>query len=127
MLVSWAIAVSLIRDATLTDVIFFYIVSPVVTAPLPLMVFYNIPRRFPTFYQLFLTFSIWSWAYVTFPFSFLSPNSLPLRSPFVICGLRFLGAYLSFVLFYEGATGCSLLSYVAIMAVDHTSDAVTGI
>src|SRR5277367_6788012 len=63
LVISWAIALTLLpKHNQISDVIFFYCVAPVLTVPLPLMIFYDLPKRFPTIYQCFLLVSIWSWS-----------------------------------------------------------------
>ncbi|KIO26491.1 carbohydrate-binding module family 1 protein [Tulasnella calospora MUT 4182] len=64
VLLNWILVCILINKEymILPDKIFYYMVSPVLAVPLGPIVTYDWPRRFPTFYQLFLTFSIWSWA-----------------------------------------------------------------
>ncbi|KAG8815334.1 hypothetical protein FRC17_000741, partial [Serendipita sp. 399] len=62
LLISWIIALTLLRKVELSDIIFFWALAPALTAPLPFMIFYDVPRRFPRFYQLFLVLSVWSWS-----------------------------------------------------------------
>ncbi|KAG9043908.1 hypothetical protein FS837_008985 [Tulasnella sp. UAMH 9824] len=64
ILLNWILVCILINkeNMILSDKIFYYIISPCLAVPLAPIVAYDWPRRFPVFYQLFLTFSVWSWA-----------------------------------------------------------------
>lgn len=65
LVISWAIALTLLPSHTLiSDVIFYYCIAPVLTVPLPIMIFYDLPKRLPILYQCYLVISIWSWSYV---------------------------------------------------------------
>ncbi|KAG8801718.1 hypothetical protein FRC16_011292 [Serendipita sp. 398] len=62
LVISWVIALTLLRLPEISDMIFYWGLAPALTVPLPFMIFYDVPRRFPYFYQPFLLVSIWSWS-----------------------------------------------------------------
>jgi osomolarity two-component system, sensor histidine kinase SLN1 len=72
LVISWLIAVTLLpapKDLLLSDIIFFYGIAPALSIPLPIMIFYDVPKRLPQFYQVFLVASVWCWSAYTIAFA----------------------------------------------------------
>ncbi|KAG8918619.1 hypothetical protein FRC01_001759 [Tulasnella sp. 417] len=64
ILLHWILAcIPIDKENTITaDKMFYYVVCPCLAIPLAPLVAFDWTVRFPIFYQLFLTSSIWSWA-----------------------------------------------------------------
>ncbi|KIM34323.1 hypothetical protein M408DRAFT_5593 [Serendipita vermifera MAFF 305830] len=63
LVLSWIIAITLLpENPYVSDIVFFYGIAPAFTVPLPVMIFFNIPKRFHHFYQVYLLLSIWCWS-----------------------------------------------------------------
>lgn len=63
LVISWAIALTLLpKHPETSDKVFYWAIASALTVPLPIMIFYDLPKRVPIFYQCFLLVSIWSWS-----------------------------------------------------------------
>ncbi|KAI0091493.1 hypothetical protein BDY19DRAFT_904154 [Irpex rosettiformis] len=61
-ILNWTLAVIVTpRPTVLPDTIFYYVLTPVFTFPLVLMVILDFPRDRPVIYQVFLGLSTWGW------------------------------------------------------------------
>ncbi|KAL1758241.1 histidine kinase [Schizophyllum commune] len=55
----------------LPDKIFYYGIATLLTIPLPFFCAYDVPVKYPTCYQIFLSVSTWSWAFYQVLFVYL--------------------------------------------------------
>lgn len=64
LVLSWVIALTLLPNSRtpVSDIIFYYCIAPALTVPLPLMIFYDFPKRLPVIYQIYVLLSVWSWS-----------------------------------------------------------------
>lgn len=59
---NWILAIIIVpKHPVIPDVIFYYVLTPLLTFPLIVMVIMDFPRDQPLIYQAFLAMSTWSW------------------------------------------------------------------
>jgi osomolarity two-component system sensor histidine kinase SLN1 len=72
MVLNWTFATAFIaRPIEVADKIFYGGIGVVITIPLFFFVIYDFPRDHPTFYQIWLTCSVWMWGLYSILFMFL--------------------------------------------------------
>ncbi|KAL0953952.1 hypothetical protein HGRIS_005113 [Hohenbuehelia grisea] len=72
LVLNWILGCAFVpAPLALADKVFYYAVLPVLSLPVGIMVMYDWPRDRPIFYQLFLTLSIWCWAFYFVAFMYL--------------------------------------------------------
>ncbi|KAG8901542.1 hypothetical protein FRB99_005224 [Tulasnella sp. 403] len=64
IVLNWILVCALIQKESmiLPDKIFYWAVSPCLCIPLPILVIFDWPRKFPIAWQSFMSISIWTWA-----------------------------------------------------------------
>ncbi|KZT67331.1 hypothetical protein DAEQUDRAFT_729184 [Daedalea quercina L-15889] len=64
LVVNWVLAMAFIqRPVTVADEAYYYAIAPAFTFPIFVFVMYDFPRDRSTFYQCWVTFAIWQWAF----------------------------------------------------------------
>jgi len=63
-IVNWILVIAAaVRPFALSDKLFYYLLGPFLSFPLPFLVIYDIPYRKPVIFQTYLFFTIWSWSF----------------------------------------------------------------
>ncbi|KDQ11343.1 hypothetical protein BOTBODRAFT_35428 [Botryobasidium botryosum FD-172 SS1] len=63
LVLNWALACALVAQPfSIIEKIYYYGVGALLSVPVPVMIFYDLPLVHPRMYQRFITCSIWSWA-----------------------------------------------------------------
>ncbi|CCO28380.1 hypothetical protein BN14_02375 [Rhizoctonia solani AG-1 IB] len=69
---NWVLALALLpRPLQTIDHVFYYAVAPAITVPGPLFILFDVYRRAPWFYQLWLTLQTYMWAFYNLLFIYL--------------------------------------------------------
>ncbi|KAL0956096.1 hypothetical protein HGRIS_002265 [Hohenbuehelia grisea] len=97
LILNWMIGCCFTRQPLLIDIVFFYIVSPLVIFPLLLMILWDFPYKRSLIYQIFLSVAIWSWSYYLLFYIYFCGYYDRLESKFP-CRKDFMGVF-----FFAGA------------------------
>ncbi|KAF9653820.1 hypothetical protein BDM02DRAFT_3215706 [Thelephora ganbajun] len=87
---NWITACVLVqRPVVLSDIIFYYVIGPLLCLPLFFLVVYDFPRDRPWLYQTYLGLSVWSWPLYTITFMYICGYYAP-HKDYVIydCGAK---------------------------------------
>lgn len=85
-ILNWVLATAFTpKPAPLPDIIFYYAVMPLFTFPLLILVILDWPRDRPITYELFLSFSTWSWGIYQLVFMRLCNFYLPTHPGIYSC------------------------------------------
>ncbi|KAG8917268.1 hypothetical protein FRC01_002572, partial [Tulasnella sp. 417] len=62
--INWLFIVCLVpaRKMILPDKIFYWGIAPWLVIPIPVLIYCNWPRKYPSVYQLFTSFALWAWS-----------------------------------------------------------------
>ncbi|KDQ09786.1 hypothetical protein BOTBODRAFT_178696 [Botryobasidium botryosum FD-172 SS1] len=93
LIVNWILGCVLVSQPwTILEKVFYYGISPALAVPVPFFVIYDIPHHYPTFYQVYITISIWSWSY--FNLIFMNICGYYGTKSYMSCGTKdFLGTF----------------------------------